>query len=107
MAKAIEVRKPINIELIINKHEELEELKKSDKFNSFVFNEVLASIKDAIKNKSNEAKILNIVNMNYVLSIDKKEFKLVLMNMLEFYEKIEEYMVCKDINKLLKKVQKL
>ena len=61
MVKTITTRKPVNIELILNQQEELEILKKSVEFNTFVFKEVLAAITDAIKTKLPEAKIFNII----------------------------------------------
>ena len=57
MAKTKTVRKPINIELILNEQEELEVLRDSVEFNTFVFNEVLEAMKYVIKTKQPEAAI--------------------------------------------------
>jgi hypothetical protein len=104
MVKTITTRKPVNIELILNQQEELEILKKSVEFNTFVFKEVLAAITDAIKTKLPEAKIFNIINFNYILTISKTDFKQVLENMIQFHIKHEDYLVCKEIDKLIKKL---
>ena len=81
MAREKTIRKPINIELILNEQEELEVLRNSVDFNTFVFNEVLEAMKYAIKTKQPEAKVLNIVNFNH-----------------------KNYLVCKEIDKLIKKL---
>lgn len=101
MVKTNITRVPTNIELM---GDELGVLRKSVEFNTFVFKEALASIKDAIKAKSPDAKIFNIINFNYILSIDKKDFKPVLKNILQFHVTHENYLICKDVNKIIKKL---
>jgi hypothetical protein len=104
MAKTKTVRKPINIELILNEQEELEVLRNSVDFNTFVFNEVLEAMKYAIKTKQPEAKVLNIVNFNHMLTINKVDYKQILENMIQFHIKHENYLICKEIDKLIKKL---
>jgi uncharacterized protein (DUF4213/DUF364 family) len=72
-----------------------------------VFEKVLTSIKDAIKNKLNEAKVLNVINFNYSLIVNKSQYKDVLNSILRFYEEQEEYLKCKEITKIIKKYEKL
>jgi hypothetical protein len=107
MTRAVKQHVPLNIELIIYEQEQINSLKESVEFKTFIFKHVLISIKDAIKNKLNEAKILNVVNFNYTLIINKTQFKDILNTILKFYEEQEEYLECKEITKLIKKYGKL
>jgi hypothetical protein len=54
-----------------------------------------------------KSKILNVVNFNYILIINKTQFKDILNTILKFYEEQEEYLECKEITKLIKKYGKL
>ena len=107
MARTIKQYVPPNIELVIQEQEQITLLKESVEFKTFIFEQVLTAIKDAIKNKLNEAKVLNVINFNYSLTITKSQFKDVLNNILKFNEQQEEYLKCKDITKLIKKYEKL
>lgn len=107
MAKTIKQYIPPNIELVIYEQEQINLLKESIEFKTFVFEKVLTSIKDAIKNKLNEAKVLNVINFNYSLIINKSQYKDVLNSILKFYEEQEEYLKCKEITKIIKKYEKL
>jgi hypothetical protein len=107
MARTIKNRKPIDIKLIINENETVNVLKDSLEFRNFVFEHVYNAIKDAIKNKLGEAKVLNVVNLNYSLNINKSQFINALKNILNFHEEQENYLKCKEINKLIKKYEKL
>jgi|LakMenEpi03Aug12_release.lakeMendotaPanAssembly.Ray.scaffolds.fasta_scaffold213856_3 hypothetical protein len=104
MAKTVKEHTPINISLEITQQSELDILKDSVEFHSFIFEQVLEAVKVAIKTKLTEAKVLNIINYQYSLTISMTQFKEVLTKMLSFYEQQEEYMVCKEITKLLKKL---
>jgi hypothetical protein len=107
MAKTVKNYTPPNINLVIYEQEQIQTLKESVQFKTFIFEQVLTAIKDAIKNKLNEAKVLNVVNFNYSLTITKSQFKDILNNILKFNEEQEEYLKCKDITKLIKKYEKL
>jgi hypothetical protein len=107
MARTVKQYEPPNIELVIQEQEQITLLKESVEFKTFIFEQVLTAIKDAIKNKLNEAKVLNVINFNYSLTITKSQFKDVLNNILKFNEEQEEYLKCKDITKLIKKYEKL
>jgi hypothetical protein len=104
MAKTVKEYTPINISLEITQQSELDILKDSVEFHSFIFEQVFEAVKVAIKTKLTEAKVLNIINYQYSLTISMTQFKEVLTKMLSFYEQQEEYMVCKEITKLLKKL---
>lgn len=107
MARTVKQYVPPNIELVIQEQEQITLLKESVEFKTFIFEQVLTAIKDAIKNKLNDAKVLNVINFNYSLTITKSQFKDVLNNILKFNEQQEEYLKCKDITKLIKKYEKL
>ena len=89
MARTVKQYEPPNIELVIQEQEQIILLKESVEFKTFIFEQVLTAIKDAIKNKLNEAKVLNVINFNYSLTITKSQFKDVLNNILKFNEEQE------------------
>ena len=89
MARTVKQYVPPNIELVIQEQEQITLLKESVEFKTFIFEQVLTAIKDAIKNKLNEAKVLNVVNFNYSLTITKSQFKDALNNILKFNEEQE------------------
>jgi hypothetical protein len=104
MAKTVKQYTPPNIELVIYEQEQIKLLNDSVEFKIFIFEQVLNAIKDAIKNNINEIKVLNVTNFSYSLVIFKSQFKDILSNILKFYENQEEYIKCKEINKLIKKI---
>jgi hypothetical protein len=104
MAKTIKQYTPPNIELVIYEQEQVKLLNESIEFKMFILEQVLNAIKDAIKNKLDEIKVLNVINFNYSLNIEKSQFKVILNNTLKFYEEQEEYLKCKEISKLIKKI---
>jgi hypothetical protein len=104
MAKTIKQYTPPNIELVIYEQEQVKLLNESIEFKMFILEQVLNAIKDAIKNKLDEIKVLNVINFNYSLNIEKSQFKVILNNALKFYEEQEEYLKCKEISKLIKKI---
>ena len=53
MTRAVKQHVPLNIELVIYEQEQINSLKESVEFKTFIFKHVLISIKDAIKNKLN------------------------------------------------------
>jgi len=97
-------RKPVSITLKIDTYADLQALTESAAFKSFIFDKTLAAIKTAIRGKKNEITLFNIVNFNYLLSIDKTDFKKVLENIVQFYIEQEEYEKCKEVDKLIKKL---
>jgi 23S rRNA C2498 (ribose-2'-O)-methylase RlmM len=101
--KSVKTRKPLNINLEIRNQEQYKALTEAVNFKMLIFDEVVLAIHDAIINKSNEAQILNIINMNYTITINKSDFKQVLENALKFNEQQEDYTKCKEITKLIKK----
>jgi hypothetical protein len=104
MTKTVKQYAPLNIELVIYEQDQIDSLKNSVEFKTFIFENILISIKEAIKNKLNEIKILNVINFNYTLTINKTQFKDILNNILKFYEEQEKYLECEEITKLIKKI---
>jgi hypothetical protein len=104
MARTVKQYVPPNIELVIQEQEQITLLKESIEFKTFIFEQVFEAVKVAIKTKLTKAKVLNIINYQYSLTISMTQFKEVLTKMLSFYEQQEEYMVYKEITKLLKKL---
>lgn len=107
MARTVKQYVPPNIELVVYEQEQIKLLNDSIEFKTFILEQVFNAIKDAIKNNINETKVLNVINFSYSLIIYKSQFKDILNNILKFYEQQEEYLKCKEINKLIKKYEKL
>ena len=107
MRKTAKKRKVHNLEIFFTDEKDILKLAKSEDLNEIVMKESLAAIKDAIKNKSETADIVNIVNLDCIVSIKKNDFGNVLDTLVEYYQTKEEYLTCSSIIKLKKKYEKI
>jgi hypothetical protein len=107
MRKTAKKRKVHNLEIFFTDEKDILKLAKSEDLNEIVMKESLVAIKDAIKNKSETADIVNITNLNCIVSIKKEDFGKVLDTLVNYYQNKEEYLTCSSIIKLKKKYEKV
>jgi hypothetical protein len=107
MRKTVKKRKIHNLEIFFTDEKDILKLAKSEDLNEIVMKESLVAIKDAIKNKSETADIVNISNLDCIVSIKKEDFGKVLDTLVEYYQGKEEYLICSSIVKLKKKYEKI
>ena len=58
----------------------------------------------SLESKSANSLKKEIVNLNYVIEIDKNQYKKVLNTILKYYENLENYDKCMDIALIIKKL---
>ena len=66
-----------------------------------VMNELVDAVKDGIKRRRANISLFVINDSNYIVSLDKKQWKPSLQSALQHYEKKEEYTMCSEIVKLI------
>lgn len=66
-----------------------------------VMNELVDAVKDGIKRRRANISLFVINDSNYIVSLDKKQWKPSLQSALQHYEKKEEYSKCSEIVKLI------
>jgi hypothetical protein len=67
-----------------------------------VMNELVDAVKDGIKRRRRNISLFVINDSNYIVGLDKKEWKPSLQSALKYYEIKEEYNKCSEIVNLIK-----
>jgi hypothetical protein len=67
-----------------------------------VMSELVDAIKDGIKRRRRNISLFVINDSNYIVGLDKKEWKPSLQSALKYYEIKEEYNKCSEIVNLIK-----
>lgn len=89
---------------IYGEKEELDSLVNDEDFITFILNESLAAIKQAIKNNEKEFCLLEISNLECKLIVKRKDFKKILEKIIEKFASSENYEGCKEISDIIKKL---
>ena len=97
-------RDVLSIEILYDYKEELEELVGSEDFNRLMFEEAVATIKNALSKKRKTARIFYIPNLDCSVMLEHKNFTEVLNTAIQFYEQQEEYDECVKLVRLKEKV---
>ena len=87
--------------LVLNRGVSYEDVQKDSYVQEVVMSEVINAIKDGIKRKHRNISLFQINDSNYVIGLDKKQWKPSLQSALKFYEEKEEYNKCSEIVKLI------
>ena len=85
--------------------EELYDLANSEKFYSFILEESLSQIVDALENNLDKAELFNIFNMSLIVEVSKRKFKPILKEIEKYFIKNEEYERCTELQKLIEKYE--
>jgi hypothetical protein len=67
-----------------------------------VMSELIDAVKDGIKRRRRNISLFVINDSNYIVGLDKKEWKPSLQSALKYYEIKEEYNKCSEIVNLIK-----
>lgn len=94
--------KPIPILRLILDHDvPYSEVEKNPQVREVVMNELVDAVKDGIKRRRANISLFVINDSNYIVSLDKKQWKPSLQSALQHYEEKEEYSKCSEIVKLI------
>ncbi len=97
-------REILSIEILYDYKEELDELVDSEDFNRLMFEEATSTIENALNKKREIARMFYIPNIDCSVMLEQGNFKSVLDNAIEFYEKQEEYDECAKLVTIKKKI---
>jgi|LakMenE18May11ns_1017448.scaffolds.fasta_scaffold9955788_3 hypothetical protein len=95
---------PIKLDLEFDSPEEIKYLATQETFVTFIYDNVLDIISKAADQNLKKVDIIEIINLNYVIELDKNQYKKVLNTILKHYESIENYDKCMDIALIIKKL---
>lgn len=71
---------------------------------SIVCENTFIGIKEAIKKRSKNAKIIEVNSSGYYITIGKEDYKTALDNVIGYYETLEDYETCAEIMNLKKQL---
>ena len=94
----------LSIEIRYDYKDELKELVDSKDFSRLIFEESIATIKNALNKKRKSARVFYIPNIDCSVVLEYKNFNKVLNTALQFYEQQEEYDECAKLVKLKEEV---
>ena len=97
-------RKLLNLRVIGNSEKLLNQF--IDKNKAYIFRETYAGIKHALRQNKSIAEICNVNTNSAVATIPKDGWESALSSSLGYFESVDEYEMCVDINKLLRNVRR-
>ena len=92
------------LEIVYNNSEDLKKLATREEFRTFVIEDSLKTITNAIENKLDKVELFNIFNLSLVVELDKSNYKNVLINITKHYIEEENYEMCNQIKKLIDEI---
>ena len=92
------------LEIVYNNSEDLKKLATREEFRTFVIEDSLKTITNAIENKLDKVELFNIFNLSLVVELDKSNYKNVLINITKYYIEEENYEMCNQIKKLIDEI---
>ena len=87
--------------LVLDNGVSYEDVQENPYVQEVVMKEVVDAIKDGINRKRRNISLFQINDSNYVIGLDKKQWKPSLESALKYYEKQEEYNKCSEIVKMM------
>jgi len=88
--------------LVLNRGVSYEEVQNHPNVQEIVINETVDAISKGIKYKRLNVPLFQINDSNYIIGLDKIQWRSSLQNALKYYEKKEEYNKCSEIVTLIK-----
>lgn len=87
--------------LVLDRGVSYEDVQENPYVQEVVMREVVDAIKDGIKRKRRNISLFQVNDSNYVIGLDKKQWKPSLESALKYYERHEDYSKCSEIVKLM------
>ena len=100
----VKKQEPINLELFFLDKRDIEELTQQDTFRNFIKRETSKAILIAIAEDLEEVKVFNLYNLGLMVVIHQNQYKKCLSNLLSYFEKEEEYNICKELTDVISKL---
>ena len=100
----VKKQEPINLELFFLDKQDIEELTSQDTFRNFIKRETSKAVLKAIGAGLEEVKVFNLYNLGLMVTIHQSQYKKCLTNLLSYFEKEEEYGICKELTDIISKL---
>ena len=100
----VKKQEPINLELFFLDKRDIEELTSQDTFRNFIKRETSKAILIAIAENLEEVNVFNLYNLGLMVVIHQSQYKNCLTNLLSYFEKEEEYNICKELTDVISKL---
>jgi hypothetical protein len=78
-----------------------QDVEKNPYIREIVMNELICAVKDGLKKKKRDISLFIINDSEYMVSLDKKQWKPSLESALTHYENLEEYHKCFEIKNII------
>jgi hypothetical protein len=78
-----------------------DDVEQNPEIQAAVMSELVDAVKDGIKRRRRNISLFQINDSNYIVGLDKKQWKPSLESALKYYEVREEYNTCSEIVKLI------
>jgi hypothetical protein len=78
-----------------------DDVEQNPEIQAAVMSELVDAVKDGIKRRRRNISLFQINDSNYIVGLDKKQWKPSLESALKYYEVREEYTTCSEIVKLI------
>ena len=102
------IDEPIYLEVYFEDEEDIEqsflETLRTPEFKEIIKTKVFERVADAITNGKTELVLFRMVYYGLDLSIERKQFKKLLNNILTIYQQEEDYLKCAEIKSLIDKI---
>ena len=99
------INEPTVLELIFRDKQDLKNLSNKEEFITFIVNDSLNSIKNALENNLDRVELFNIFNLSLSVELERPHYKNVLNKITQFYIRQEDYETCDDIKKIIEKYE--
>lgn len=87
--------------LVMGENASYDAIKDIPEVQKVVMDELIDAIKDGIKRRRANISLFQINDSNYIVGLDKKQWKPSLETALKYYEAQEEYKVCSEVKKII------
>ena len=91
---------PLKIDIQYEEEEELDEMLLNEEFTTFILENSLVALKQAIRKNKSECVFAEVVNYNYKIKIPKTQYKNLIKVLLKHYEAKEDYSTCSELMRL-------
>jgi hypothetical protein len=87
--------------LVMGAEASYEAIKDIPEVKKVIMDELIDAIKDGIKRRRANISLFQINDSNYIVGLDKKQWKPSLESALKYYEAQEEYKICSEIKQII------
>jgi hypothetical protein len=87
--------------VVLDRGVTFDDVEQNPEIQAAVMSELIDAVRDGIKRRRRNISLFQINDSNYIVGLDKKQWKPSLESALKYYEIKEEYTTCSEIVKLI------